>query len=44
MNISELKYLGSLSTGTNEVHDEIMERMNYGNACCYPKHGGSGYV
>jgi hypothetical protein len=34
-NVSKFKYLGTTLTNLNDIHDEIMSRLNSGNACYY---------
>jgi hypothetical protein len=34
-NVEKFKYLGTLLTNQNDIHDEIKSRLNLGNACYY---------
>jgi hypothetical protein len=34
-NVTKFKYLGTTLTNQNDIPDEIISRLNSGNACCY---------
>jgi hypothetical protein len=34
-NMAKFKYLGMTLTNKNDIHDELMSRLNLGNACYY---------
>jgi hypothetical protein len=34
-NVEKFKYLGTILTNCNDIHDEIKSRLNSGNACYY---------
>jgi hypothetical protein len=33
--VATFKYLGTILTNQNDIHDEIKSRLNSGNACYY---------
>ena len=37
--VAEFKYLGTIITNRNEMHKEIIHRLNSGNACYYALQG-----
>jgi hypothetical protein len=36
--MAKFKYLGTIPTNQNDIHDEIKSRLNSGNACYYSVH------
>jgi ERCC4-related helicase len=34
-NVTNLRYLGKTATNQNSIEEEIISKLNYGNACYY---------